>query len=173
MSKGSFVNFQTETDPAVESILTKSDQKAETGRIDPSVNSLLAKSDERRALAQLPLKKRKQKIKEKAKTQARLKGRVNLDLPPSLKMRLFELAEEHEITASQLSTLLLLKGLGLLEAGQVDVDLYKVSTKSPRYGFKLDLQRALETALPSKPFAKKKEKDAAGSNDKRNGFVTF
>jgi hypothetical protein len=107
--------------------------------IDPAVAGLLSNFEERQADAHLPAKERKKKAKERKKIRARRERRVTYDLPPSLKQRIAELAEQHRVPASQIAALLLDHGLKALESGAIDLDEHKIESRTPRYDANLDL----------------------------------
>jgi len=79
------------------------------------------------------------KSKERKKAAGRLPGRVNLDLPPGLKKKVFDLAESEKIPASQIVALFLAEGLRRLESGDLKIKDYRRPSKSPRYDYTLDI----------------------------------
>lgn len=79
------------------------------------------------------------KSKERKKAAGRLPGRVNLDLPPVLKKKVFDLADEERIPASQIVALFLADGLRRLESGDLKINDFRQPSKSPRYDYTLDI----------------------------------
>ncbi len=77
------------------------------------------------------------KQRERIKITARREQRVTYDLPPILRYRIKQLADEHRLPASQLVTLALLRFLNDYEQGLIDISLYKQPSRSPRYDWKL------------------------------------
>jgi hypothetical protein len=106
--------------------------------IDPSTAEILEDLERKRAEAQLPVQERRKKIKARKKAKSRLPGRVNWDLPPALKERVFSIAEQSKIPASQIAAFLLYAGLDLLEEGEIDFSPYKTPSESPRYDWNLE-----------------------------------
>jgi hypothetical protein len=118
--------------------------------LDPAVAELLAGMEQRQAESQLPRKEREKKVRERAKIQARRDQRATYDLPPGIRSRIKELAEEERLPASQLVTLALFRFLSDFESGQVDLSEYKQPSRSPRYDWNL--------VLPEAWIAKKKKR---------------
>jgi hypothetical protein len=96
-----------------------------------------------------PLSERKlaRKAREQAKIRARRPQRVTYDLPPALRERIKDLADEQRVPASQLVTLALARFLKDLEEGKLDLGVYKQPSRSPRYDWNLVLP---ERYLPRK-----------------------
>jgi hypothetical protein len=107
--------------------------------LDPAVAELLSCMEQRQAEAQLPRKEREKKVRERAKIQARRDQRATYDLPPGIRSRIKELAEEERLPASQLVTLALIRFLSDLDAGRVDLAELKHPSRSPRYDWNLVL----------------------------------
>lgn len=106
--------------------------------IDPAVAELLTGLERQRSDAALPRKQRERKARERAKIQARRDARATYDLPPALRERIKELAEEQRVPASQIVTLALARLLDDLECGKVDLGVYKCPSRSPRYDWNLE-----------------------------------
>jgi hypothetical protein len=111
--------------------------------IDPSTAEILEDLERKQSEARLPVQERRKRIKAREKAKARLAGRVNWDLPPALKERVFSIAEEHRIPASQIATFLLDAGLERLESGEIDFEPLKTPSESPRYDWNLDFSDEL------------------------------
>jgi hypothetical protein len=92
----------------------------------------------------------RRKEREMAKIRARRDLRVTYDLPPALRQRIKELAEEEGIPASQLVTLALLRFLKDYEQGEVPVGRYKQPSRSPRYDWNLKLPADLLSVMRKK-----------------------
>jgi hypothetical protein len=92
--------------------------RARRPMLDPMVADLLSGMEQKQAEAQLPRREREKKVRERAKIQARRDQRATYDLPPGLRTRIKELAEEERLPASQLVTLALIRFLSDLEAGE-------------------------------------------------------
>ena len=103
--------------------------------IDPAVANILTDFDQRQADAHLPAKERSKKAKEREKMRRRQPGRASYDLPPKVKDRIAEIAEEHQVPISQVAALLLSHGLKAIDNGDLDLEKYKDSkpSPSPRY----------------------------------------
>ena len=107
--------------------------------IDPTVADIIGQAEQRQEDAQLPPKEREKKERERQKIRDRREKRVTYDLPPALKQRVAELAEEHRVPASQVAALLITLGFEALD--QIDLAALKTPTKTPRYEHNLDLER--------------------------------
>jgi hypothetical protein len=118
--------------------------------LDPAVADLLSGMEQRQAEAALPRKEREKKVRERAKIQARRDQRATYDLPPGIRTRIKDTAEEERIPASQLVTLALIRFLNDLETGRVDLSEFKQPSRSPRYDWNL--------VLPDEWVGKKKKK---------------
>jgi hypothetical protein len=112
---------------------------SDLGEVDPAVNSLIAQGVHRQADAHLSTKERRKKARQRERMKQRREFRVTYDLPPSIRNRIAKLAEKGKFPASQLAAVLLLEGLRHLDAGDINLDKYKVPSKSPRYEWNLDL----------------------------------
>lgn len=75
--------------------------------------------------------------REREKIRARRDQRVTYDLPPALRQRIKELAEEQRLPASQLVTLALLRFLKDYDQDLVPLSRYKQPSGSPRYDWNL------------------------------------
>lgn len=111
--------------------------------LDPAVADLLAGMEQKQAEAMLPRKQRERKARERAKIQARRDQRATYDLPPALRERIKELAEELRLPASQLVTLALARFLGEYAEGRIDLSAYKRPSRSPRYDWNLEFPEEL------------------------------
>jgi len=107
--------------------------------LDPAVADLLAGMEQRQSEAQLPRKLREKKAKERARIQARRDQRATYDLPPLVRSSIKKLAEQQSLPISQLVTLALIRFMNDYHAGMIDLGKYKISTKSPKYDWVLDL----------------------------------
>lgn len=107
--------------------------------LDPSVADLLQGMEQRQAEAALPRKLREKKARERAKIQARREQRATYDLPPVLRKRIKEMAEDERLPASQLVTLALVRFFEDLTAGKIDLGELKEPSRSPRYDWNLNL----------------------------------
>lgn len=105
--------------------------------LDASVADLLESMEQRSAEATLPRRQREKKARERAKIESRREQRATYDLPPLLRARIKELAEQEALPASQLVTLALLRLLQDLEQNRVDLGEYKRPSRSPRYDWNL------------------------------------
>jgi hypothetical protein len=104
---------------------------------DPAVSALLNQAQRRQEEAHLPRREREKKKKEREKIRARRPYHTTYDIPLELRQRIKQLAERHGVPASQLATLGLLRFVEDLAEDKVDVDAYKVASRSPRYDFNL------------------------------------
>lgn len=121
--------------------------------LDPSVADLLTNMEQRQADAQLPRREREKKARERSRIEARREQRATYDLPPALRQRIKDMAEEQCLPASQLVTLALARFLQEFEAGQIDLGQYKQPSRSPRYDWNLIFP---ETMLPAPSRRKRK-----------------
>lgn len=106
---------------------------------DPAVNLLLQRTEQRHQEARLSPKERERKKKEREKIRARRPFHTTYDIPVELRERIKELAEAHGVPASQIATLGLLRFVEDLARGRVDLTPYKTPSRSPRYDFNLVL----------------------------------
>src|SRR5271157_242432 len=114
------------------------DRKLERRSIlDSSVADLLTSMEHKQAESQLPRQVREKKARERAKIQSRREQRTTFDLPPALRQRIKNLAEEQRLPASQLATLALLRFLQEYDQGKIDLAIYKKPSRSPRYDWNL------------------------------------
>jgi hypothetical protein len=116
--------------------------KRETRRkaIDPQTRDLLdqlTQRDERRSMS---AKERRARDK----TKARLRRRVNWDLPPAIKDRIKAIAREERIPESQIAAWLLAHALDDLgedrDERREKLDHFKEISESPRYEWNLRLE---------------------------------
>jgi hypothetical protein len=98
-----------------------------SGTTDPAVNALLGQAERRQAEARLSRREREKKKKEREKIRVELRERIKA------------IAEQHAVPASQVATLGLLLVVQALDDGQVDLNTYKVPSRSPRYDWNLVL----------------------------------
>jgi hypothetical protein len=96
------------------------------------------------------LKEQRRKQREKEKIRARREQRVTYDLPPALRKRIKELAEEQCLPASQLVTLAMLLFLNSYDQGEISVARYKEPSRSPRYDWNLKFPSDLTASLRKK-----------------------
>jgi hypothetical protein len=109
--------------------------------IDPSVADILSDGTRRQSELHLPLRERKKKARERKKIRERKERRVTYDLPPALRQRISETADEQGVPASQLATLLLRFGLKALDSGEIDLANHpRKPSKSPRYDWNLVIE---------------------------------
>lgn len=88
--------------------------------------------------------------REKAKIRARREQRVTYDLPPALRGRIKDLANELRLPASQLVTLALLRFLTEYEKGEIQLHRYQTPSRSPRYEWNLSFPPALTAVMRRK-----------------------
>lgn len=112
--------------------------------LDPLVAELLAGMEQRQADAQLPLRTRQKKARERAKIQSRKEQRATYDLPPVLRSAIRDLAGQHNLPISQLVRLALLRFLLDYSSGKIDLGQYKKPSHSPKYDWVLDLSDELK-----------------------------
>lgn len=77
--------------------------------------------------------------REREKIRARREQRVTYDLPPRIRQRVKELADEQRVPASQLVALALARFLRELEDEKIDLTPFKQPSRSPRYDWNLVL----------------------------------
>lgn len=118
------------------------------GTTDPAVSALLDQSQRRQSEQRLTRKEREKKKKERDKIRKRRPYHTTYDLPVELRQRIKDIAEQHSVPASQIATLGLLMLVQALDEGQVDINAYKVPSRSPRYDWNLVLpvEEVLSTA---------------------------
>ena len=93
---------------------------------------------------------RRRQEREQAKIRARRDQRVTYDLPPALRQRIKELADEQRLPASQLVTLALLRFLKDYDQDLVPLGRYKQPSMSPRYDWNLAFPADLLSATRKK-----------------------
>ncbi|MGD0006381.1 MAG: hypothetical protein ABSE06_19390 [Anaerolineaceae bacterium] len=118
--------------------------------LDSAVADLLSNMEQKQIEAQLPRREREKKARERIKIQSRREQRATYDLPPTLRQRVKEMAEQERLPASQLVTLALLRFLQDYQGGKVDLADYKQSSHSPRYDWNLSLPEELLSVLSQK-----------------------
>lgn len=112
-------------------------KRKESTDLDPAVANLLLGMEQHQLEAQMPRKERERLVKERLKIQARRDQRATYDLPPTIRESIMSLSEELRIPASQLATLALSRFLQAYENGEIDLGIYKQSSRSPRYDWNL------------------------------------
>jgi hypothetical protein len=118
--------------------------------LDPAVADLINDMEQKQAESMLPRREREKKSRERAKIEARRDQRVTYDLPPAVRQRIKDLAEELRLPASQLVSLALVRFLKAYEAESIDLSPYLQSSASPRYDWNLVLPEELLPAAPKK-----------------------
>ena len=88
--------------------------------------------------------------REQVKIRARRESRVTYDLPPALRQRMKDLADEQRLPASQLVTLALLRFLKDYDEEKVSLGRYKQPSNSPRYDWNLVFPADLLSAARKK-----------------------
>ncbi len=122
--------------------------------LDSAVADLLNTMEERQRESQLPRRLREKKARERAKIQARRDQRATYDLPPEVRGKIKDLADEERLPASQIVTLALLRFLRDYESGAVELSQYKQPSRSPRYDWNLVLP---EEMLPAGSKSRRKK----------------
>jgi hypothetical protein len=105
--------------------------------LDPAVADLLSGMERKQEEAQLPRREREKKARERARIEARREQRATYDLPPDIRQRIKDLAEEERVPASQIVTLALMRFLADHAHGKIDLSTYKQPSRSPRYDWNL------------------------------------
>jgi hypothetical protein len=118
--------------------------------LDPTVADLINDMEQKQAESMLPRREREKKSRERAKIEARRDQRATYDLPPAVRKRVKDLAEELRLPASQLVTLALVRFLKAYEAESIDLSPYLRSSASPRYDWNLVLPEELLPQAPRK-----------------------
>lgn len=118
--------------------------------LDPAVADLINDMEQKQAESMLPRREREKKSRERAKIEARRDQRATYDLPPAVRQRVKDLAEELRLPASQLVTLALVRFLKAYEAETIDLSPYLRSSASPRYDWNLILPEELLPEAPKK-----------------------
>ncbi len=107
--------------------------------IDPAVASILNTQSQRQADAHLPAKERKRKARERAKAAERAPRRVSWDIREDIKAEVQKQAASKQIPESQLAGLLLWYGLQAWFKGEIILNPYLKTSRSPRYIFTLEI----------------------------------
>jgi hypothetical protein len=128
--------------------------------IDPDVTNLLKDMERRQFESQLPRREKEKKTREREKINARRDRRVTYDLPPEIRNRVMILSEQLSIPASQLVTLALVQFLEEYDSEKIDLSIYKIPSRSPRYDWNLIIPNLL-TGNDSK-----KKKDSSSLSNK-------
>jgi hypothetical protein len=121
--------------------------------LDPAVAGLLNDMEQRQSESALPRREREKKARERAKIRARRDQRATFDLPPALRQRVMDLAEQERLPASQLVTLALLRFVQDLDAARLELAPLKQPSRSPRYDWNLAFP---EEWLPAEKKGRKK-----------------
>jgi hypothetical protein len=124
--------------------------------LDPAVADLISDMEQKQSESMLPRREREKKTRERAKMEARRDARATYDLPPSIRNRIKELADELRLPASQLVTLALVRFLKAYDDDQIDLSVYKQPSASPRYDWNLVFPEELLPAVPKKKSRKAK-----------------
>jgi predicted DNA-binding protein len=111
--------------------------KERKNSLDPSVADLLHGMEKRTSELKMPRKDRDKLLKERAKIEARKEQRVTYDLPPQIKQYIKDLAENESVPASQIVTLALMRFIEDFEKNDIDLAIYKQTSRSPRYDWNL------------------------------------
>ena len=93
----------------------------------------------------------RKKAREQEKIRKRRPQRVTYDLPPALRQRIYDLAAEQALPASQLVTLALLRFLKDYQDGAIQLGRYKQPSRSPRYDWNLVFPQDLLAVIKRKP----------------------
>jgi hypothetical protein len=125
--------------------------------LDPAVADLISDMDQKQADSMLPRRQREKKARERAKIEARRDQRATYDLPPLVRTKIKDLAEELRLPASQLVSLALARFLKEYEAESIDLSPLKRPSNSPRYDWNLVLP---EDLLPQPPKKKSRKSSA-------------
>ena len=118
--------------------------------LDPAVADLISDMDQKQADSMLPRRQREKKARERAKIEARRDQRATYDLPPQVRAKIKDLAEELRLPASQLVALALARFLKEYEAERIDLAPMKHPSNSPRYDWNLVLPEDLLAIAPKK-----------------------
>ncbi len=118
--------------------------------LDPAVADLISDMEHKQAETMLPRRQREKKARERAKIEARREQRATYDLPPQVRTRIKDLAEELRLPASQLVSLALCRFLKDYTAEAVDLAPFKQPSASPRYDWNLVLPEDLLPPAPKK-----------------------
>jgi hypothetical protein len=121
--------------------------------LDSVVADLLTHMEDKQIEAQMPRREREKKARERAKIQSRREQRATYDLPPAVRQKLKNLAEEERLPASQLVALALLRFINDLENNRLDLKIFKQPSRSPRYDWNLVLPDDL-LAAPTRKLRK-------------------
>jgi len=80
-----------------------------------------------------------QSLRPKGKTDQNYqeRNRKMYDIPLDISEAVKQLSEEHDCPESQVAALLIWRGLKLVEAGEMDLNEYKVHSESPKKKFNL------------------------------------
>lgn len=99
--------------------------------------------DESRELDRILQRRLARQVREREKIRARREQRVTYDLPPRIRQRVKEIADELRVPASQLVALALARFLRDLEEEKINLGPYKQPSRSPRYDWNLVLPNRL------------------------------
>lgn len=91
--------------------------------------------------------------REREKMRARKEHRATYDLPPVLRERIKDLAEQQRVPTSQLVALALARFIRELEEERLDLGEFKQPSRSPRYDWNLAIPERL---LPKRKRARRK-----------------
>lgn len=113
-------------------------------QIDAAVQAYVGGGEEdemarqRQKEARLTAAQRRKRAKDTARNKA------TYDLPEVLTQQIEALAAEHKVPKSQLVALFLEKGLALVLRGELNLELYKVPSRVPRFEFFLSTSPKME-----------------------------
>lgn len=114
--------------------------------IDPVVEATIAQGRRRIAERNLPKDQRKKAIREREKAAKR--NRVMLDIDPAIMRDLADLANQYQISQSQLTALALVLFLDAVEAGEIDLLPYLKPINNPRYAYVVNWNKKISGGVP-------------------------
>jgi len=111
---------------------------------DEAIKELIQDSAARRNVRRLGRQERKRAEREqkraetrKERMKQRLPNRATYDLPPGMKAKIEQLAEQQETTATMVASVLLAEGIKMLYSGELQLEERRVPSKSVRYTWNL------------------------------------
>jgi hypothetical protein len=114
--------------------------------IDPVVEATISQGRKRKAERSLPKDERKKTIREREKAAKR--NRVMLDIDPAIMRDLVHLAEQFQISQSQLTSLALVLFLDAIESGDLDILPYLKPISNPRYAYVVNWNKKSSGGVP-------------------------
>jgi hypothetical protein len=126
-------------------------EEAKKEALDPMTESHLEEQKRQDWEKSLPKAERRKLIRERQKNAERRGRRALYDLPSGLIKAVASIAEEARMTNSQVAGIFLLHALREYHQGKINLRDYRQPSASPRYDYRVDLDKLFESWDYRKP----------------------